>query len=158
VDLLHRLSVFPIHVPPVRQRSGDIEVLARHFLARVGEAEGQAKQIDAAAVDVLTAYHWPGNVRQIRNVIHRAYIVAEDVITVECLPAEVRAAASPVPPTAADPDAPARFEVGMTVAAAARRLFEATLRERDGDKRAAAEVLGISLRTLYNRLREYGAS
>jgi DNA-binding NtrC family response regulator len=156
-DLLHRLSVFPIIIPPLRKRPEDVDVLAQHFLDAVSQEEGKPKAMDPAILDALRAYHWPGNIRQLRNAVQRAYIVADDVLTVDCLPPEVRASSvSTQAPKSASPQN-VQVEIGMTVADAERKLIEATIQDCDGDKRAAANLLGISVRTLYNRLREYGA-
>ena len=148
-DLYHRLAVFPIHVPPLRERPEDIEELVAAFAAEAAEHTGVAKRFTPDALERLVRYRWPGNVRQLRNAVQRAHIVADSEITPSCLP-----------PPIVDP--PRRRgdlarEVGTTIADAERRLIEATLERCSGDKKAAAHALGISLRTLYNRLKEYGA-
>lgn len=152
-DLFHRLSVFPIQLAPLRERPDDIEQLADHFLTEVIEAEGFQRHFDPACMAVMRAYGWPGNVRQLRNAVHRAYVVAEgETITPECLPPQV------LQHQPATGRGDVNLPVGTTIADAERRLIEATLRSRHGDKRAAAKVLGISLRTLYYRLNEYAAA
>ena len=77
-DLLYRLNVFPIALPPLREREDDVELLAKHFLAELNRAEGAGKQLTRAALARLRAHAWPGNVRELRNVVQRAFIVAED--------------------------------------------------------------------------------
>jgi two-component system, NtrC family, response regulator HydG len=144
MDLLYRLKVFPIELPPLRARSEDVEALAEHFLGEVNRKEGSRKTLAPAALDLLRRYEWPGNVRELRNAIHRACILAEGVIGPSSLPPEL---AAPRRPDAA----------AGTVAEAERRLVFSTLEQFGGDKRKAAKELGMSLRTLYNRLSEYGA-
>jgi two-component system response regulator AtoC len=148
-DMLYRLSVFPIALPPLRERREDIELLAEFFLAQLNKQEGGAKTLGAEALDRLRSYDWPGNVRELRNAIHRAYIMAEDEIGPELLPVGAPVAASAEPGL--------EIRVGMTVADAERRLILATLNGCGGDKKKAADVLRISLKTLYNRIKEYRA-
>ena len=160
-DLYHRLSMFPIQIPPLRSRPGDIPLLVDYFLAEIEKAEGKGKRLDPLTLDALTRYHWPGNVRQLRNVVHRAYIMADDHIVPSCLLPQIRAesvASATATMRATAGEDGVSLTVGTTLADAERRLIEATLENQGGDKRAAAEVLGISLRTLYSRLREYGAA
>ncbi|HSJ98947.1 MAG TPA: sigma-54 dependent transcriptional regulator [Myxococcota bacterium] len=159
-DLLYRLCVFPIHLPRLRERGDDIEVLAEHFLAQVNRKEGSAKRWDDAALARLREYEWPGNVRELRNAVERAAILADSVIRPEDLPPGPRASCgSVVPANRSDEDgAVLRVEVGESIAEAERRLILATLEQLDGDKKRAAELLGISLKTLYNRLSVYAAA
>ena len=89
-DLWYRLNVFPIGLPPLRERAGDIEVLAEHFLAELNAAGQTHKRWSAGARAALQRYAWPGNVRELKNLVHRAYILAEEEIGAQCLPAEVR--------------------------------------------------------------------
>ncbi len=86
-DLLYRLNVFPIVMPPLRERLDDVALLAGHFLADIGKKEGHVRRLSAAAVDRLQAWHWPGNVRELRNAMQRAHVMCDDdVIGVEWLP------------------------------------------------------------------------
>jgi len=149
-DLLYRLNVFPITLPPLRDREGDVELLAEHFLALLNRQEGRQKKFTPAAVQRLREQRWPGNVRELKNVIHRAYILAEDEIEPACLP--LPGTSSPKPASTLS------INVGMAVSEAQRRLILATLEGYGGDKKKAAEILGISLKTLYNRLTEYRAA
>ena len=158
-DLYHRLNVFPLRVPALRERREDIELLARHFLEQINAAEGSVKRIDAAAVTHLERASWTGNVRALRNAVQRAWILADQVLGAEHVlaagePEDVRA---PEGGAAAGEDG-VHIPIGTSVAEAERRLVLATLAAHDGNKRRAAEVLGISVRTLYSRLQEYGAS
>jgi two-component system response regulator AtoC len=150
-DLYYRLNVFPIAVPPLRSRPDDVEALAQHFLAEFNRGAGGAKRWTQAALERLKQCQWPGNVRELRNVVQRAFILCDDEITADALPlaqaAPFLAAASPV----------LQFRLGGSIAAAERRVILATLEMEHGDKRKAARVLGISLKTLYNRLGIYRA-
>jgi DNA-binding NtrC family response regulator len=160
-DLLYRLCVFPIHLPPLRERGDDIEVLAQHFLALVNRKESSSKRWDDAALARLREYEWPGNVRELRNSVERAAILSDSVIRAEDLPPGPRSTTPGTPscaPRHDDDGAVLRVEVGEPIAEAERRLIVATLEHLDGDKKRAAEVLGISLKTLYNRLAVYAAA
>jgi two-component system response regulator AtoC len=152
-DLLYRLNVFPITLPALREREGDIELLAEHFLAQINREEGSAKRFSAAAKRRMAVYHWPGNVRELKNLIRREYILADEVIEMDALPTGVVAVAA----TGSEP-APDGIKVGMSLADIERYFILATLEQFGGDKRKAAEVLGISLKTMYNRLNNYAAT
>jgi DNA-binding NtrC family response regulator len=146
-DLLYRLNVFPIELPPLRDRGDDIELLAEHFLNLLNKGEGTSKRWTATAMERLRQHNWPGNVRELRNVVQRAYILAEDEIGPESLPLARGLDEKPSSSLA--------VRVGMSIAEAERRLIVATLEGCGGDKKQAAETLKISLKTLYNRLNEY---
>jgi two-component system response regulator AtoC len=150
-DLYYRLNVFPIVLPPLREREGDIVRLAEHFLNGLNEQEGCRKTFTAAALARLERHEWPGNVRELKNVVHRAHILADGEIDAKCLSPELGMPAS-APVT---PGAPPSFRVGTSLDEAERQLILATLEYFEGDKKKAAEVLGISLKTLYNRLNVY---
>ena len=147
-DLHYRLNVFPIHLPRLSERHGDIDLLADHFLAELNKADGTAKTLSLACKDRMRTYEWPGNVRELKNLIQRAFILSEGEIDVECLPPELSAEHSG---TNSQP----ALKVGTSLAETERRLILATLDHYEGDKKKAAEVLGISLKTLYNRLNLY---
>src|SRR5206468_5191214 len=147
-DLFFRLNVFPIHLPPLREREDDVVLLTDHFLEQLNKGEPIRKRFTAAAIERLRAHAWPGNVRELKNVVQRAFIIAESEIGVECLP-EIGVARG----TAAE----SGLEVGLSLAEARRRLILATLERCRGDKKQAARVLGISLKTLYNQLGAYAA-
>ncbi len=159
-DLYYRLNVFQILLPPLRERLEDIELLAPHFLHRISAAEGTPKRFAPAAIERLKQYHWPGNVRELRNVVQRASIMS-DGTTIEQLqlPDEAGsfgASSADGPPAGVPPTL--RVRVGASIAEVEKQLIFATLEHCGGVKERTADVLGISLKTLYNRLREYGQS
>ena len=151
-DLLYRLNVFPIHMPPLRDRADDIELIATHFLDEIGIREGQRKRFDREALGRLRGYHWPGNVRELRNIVQRAYVMAPDTtIHDECLPEN---GAPPAVPAAGG--APAlSIEIGTSLAEIERIVMLTTLEHFGRHKERTAAALGVSLKTLYNRLKEY---
>jgi DNA-binding NtrC family response regulator len=145
-DLYYRLNVFPIQLPPLRERGDDVELLAEKFLAELNQAEGTAKHFTRACLERLHRHSWPGNVRELQNVVRRAFILAEEDVGVDSLPlgvSEEMTAASLV------------TRIGTSIAEAERRLILATLEHCDGNKRKAAGILKVSLKTLYSRLNEY---
>jgi two-component system, NtrC family, response regulator HydG len=145
-DLYHRLNVFPIQMPPLRERGTDIELLAEHFLAELNEQEQTNKRFSPAAIAALYSHNWPGNVRELKNYVHRAFILADDVIEPELAPETfLKQSHSSV----------LTIRVGTPLDEVNRRVMEATLLECGNVKRKAAEMLGISLKTLYNRLAVY---
>ncbi|HEX5050235.1 MAG TPA: sigma-54 dependent transcriptional regulator [Planctomycetota bacterium] len=163
-DLMYRLFVFPIDLPPLAARDGDVRLLAQEFLDRVNREYEASKRFTEDALRRLEAHTWPGNVRELANVVRRAFLMAagEEVLLSHLpLPAAAGMAAAvgagTAPVTGAAPPV-LGMAPGMTIAAAEKLLIEATLLHLGGDKRKAAEVLGISLKTLYTRLQVYGAS
>ena len=149
-DLHYRLEVFPLQLPALRDRREDIEILTDHFLAELNRTEGSTKIFLPDALEVLRAYRWPGNVRELRNVVQRSYIMAEDdTIDSRDLPQDLGSQRPDGGPYLG-------LAVGATIADVEKRLILATLDQCGGTKEKAAEMLGISLKTLYNRLREYG--
>jgi two-component system response regulator AtoC len=150
-DLLYRLQVFPLQLPPLRERGDDVVLLAQHFLGELNRDENGVKRFAPDALERLKACRWPGNVRELRNVVQRAFIMADEIIEADGLPADpVGVADSPTGPQMT-------VRVGSRIADVERRLILATLDECGGAKEKTAELLGISLKTLYNRLRDYGA-
>lgn len=150
-DLLYRLQVFPLQLPPLRNRSGDVEQLAQQFLNELNAKESVQKTFSTGLLEKLKLYNWPGNVRELKNVVHRAFIMANEVIDLDCLPAELGVSPEPKGPYFT-------VRVGCSIASVERRLIVATLEEYGGNKEKVAETLGISLKTLYNRLHEYEES
>jgi DNA-binding NtrC family response regulator len=150
-DLLYRLNVFPILLPPLRERGEDVELIAEDFLGELNKArEGPPKSFTRAALARLRAHAWPGNVRELRNVVQRAFILSPNDVDVDSLPlggvSVEKSGTSLV------------VRVGTPIEEAEKRLILATLEHCAGDKKQAAELLGISLKTLYNRLNVYNAS
>jgi DNA-binding NtrC family response regulator len=146
-DLYHRLNVFPIQLPPLRERGVDIEQLALFFLEEQNLAEGTAKTFSRDALVRLYQHHWPGNVRELRNYVQRAYIMADDIVEGEIT---VTAAAPK-----SDDELIVTIHVGTPLAEVERRVTMATLAYCGQVKRKAAQILGVSLKTLYNRLETY---
>jgi DNA-binding NtrC family response regulator len=147
-DLLYRLLVFPIHLPPLRSRNEDLDLIANHFLAQLNRREGTHKELTRAARERLRHHTWPGNVRELKNVIERAFIMAEADVDAECI--SLAGAVS----TSTSSDENLGIRVGMSNDDVERILTLATL-DHYGEKKRTAEVLGISLKTLYNRLKAY---
>jgi DNA-binding NtrC family response regulator len=150
-DLYYRLSVFPISLPPLRDRDDDLDLLTRRFIAQLAEEHGTPKRIQPEVMARFERYGWPGNVRELKNVIERAYILADEEIDTSHIPTDVGVPEVELPEQSAAPP----LKVGTSLADAERRLIMATLSHFAGDKRRAAETLGISLKTLYNRLNSY---
>jgi DNA-binding NtrC family response regulator len=146
-DLLYRLNVFPIHLPSLWERKEDVELLAQHFLNGLNKQEGAQKEFTRAAIERLRTHRWPGNVRELRNVVQRAFIMADEHIGVDTLPLGVTEGSGG--------ESGLHLKVGTSIAEAERRLILATLEHVEGDKKKASEILKISLKTLYNRLNQY---
>ncbi len=144
-DLLYRLAVFPIALPPLREREGDAELLAQHFLRQLNDAEGTEKAFSRQAVVTLRSHGWPGNVRELKNAVQRAYILADDCVDMDFASVDCTAPVGNC----------LRIPVGTSLADIEREVIYATLDMCQGSKRRCAEMLGISLKTLYNRLAEY---
>ncbi|MCU0726273.1 MAG: sigma-54 dependent transcriptional regulator [Planctomycetes bacterium] len=150
-DLFYRLSIFPIEVPPLRDRPEDVRDLVLHFLATVTVPGKGPFTIAEEALDALTRYRWPGNVRELRNTVERMMILSEgSTLDLTSVPPEVRA-----PGPAA---IPAPEEVDLTLDEVERRHILAVLARAGGNKTRAAAILGVTTRTLYNKLAEYGVS
>ncbi|HZE90403.1 MAG TPA: sigma-54 dependent transcriptional regulator [Rhizobacter sp.] len=149
-DLFYRLNVFPIHLPPLRERAEDVPLIAEHFLDQISRREGTTKRFSADALARLSAHRWSGNVRELRNIVYRAFVMATDsTIVDECLPT----ADSPLPVMTGAPVITVR--VGTPLADIERQVTLATLEYMGRHKEKTAATLGISLKTLYNRLKEY---
>lgn len=170
-DLFYRLNVFTIGLPPLRERAADVPLLAQHFLEESARANARAVTgFTPGAMDALRGHSWPGNVRELRNAVERAVIVAAGTSVVESdlpplgasrapravrpVPAAVPAAAAA--PAPAPPDDAVVVHIGTTVSEAEKLLILETLRRVHNNKTRASEVLGISTRTLHNKLRRYG--
>jgi DNA-binding NtrC family response regulator len=157
-DLMYRLNVFPIDMPPLRDRGEDVALLAEHFLQEVCQREGQNKRFTPAALQRLMRYRWPGNVRELRNVVQRAFVMAPaETITDEWLPSDGAVSGAGGGAAQDIGTASIRLPLGTSMAAAERQLILATLAHFNNHKERTAAVLGVSLKTLYNRLKEYAS-
>ena len=160
-DLFFRLSVFPITVPPLRERTGDIPVLARYFVDRFcRDLKKKSLVLSPEALQRLQEYRWPGNVRELQNCIERAVILAEgDTI----LPRHLNLSFVDATPAEAAPSPWAQIDLSGTLNEVTRRVtaeverlkIEQTLRESDNNKGRAAELLGVSYKTLLAKLKEH---
>ncbi len=149
-DLFYRLVVFPIHLPPLRQRRDDIPLLVEHFLAKhAADAGRRVDRVQPAAMARLQAYDWPGNVRELENVVHRALLVTPGPeLRAEDLPLELPLS----------PDLPLELPAGgdRTLEELERWAIQETLRRADGNVSDAARRLGIGRSTLYRKMEQYG--
>jgi DNA-binding NtrC family response regulator len=157
-DLLYRLNVFPLLLPPLRERGDDVLLLAEAFLDRLNAAEGSAKGFAISCRERLRRHTWPGNVRELRNVVQRAFILAGEEVVVHCLPAPLGHRGDERPIGGEAGGASTLVPRGSSLAEARRWLVLATLDHFGGSKPQAAQALGISLKTLYSRVREYAAA
>jgi len=153
-DLLYRLAVFPVAMPSLRNRGADVDLLAEHFLAELNAQGRTQKRFSALARMLLRQHTWPGNVRELKNCIERAFILGDPVLEL-----------APLTPGAAARDGDQisdekrlNIRVGSRIYDMERSLIEATLDYFKGNKRRAADALGCSLKTLYNKLNGYSQS
>jgi DNA-binding NtrC family response regulator len=158
-DLFFRLNVFPIALPPLRERKDDIPALVTALIQDLNRKH-DTKITDVAAdtLDKLVQHSWPGNVRELRNVLERAVILAGEgtIESVHLPPGFGSVGGAPVTATINE-GSTLRIPVGFTVAEAERALIELTLEHTKNNKTRAAEILGISQKTLFNKLKEYGS-
>jgi len=161
-DLLCRLSVIPVELPALRDRGGDKDLLADLFLDRLNAEGKTAKTFSDESRHFLHSYSWPGNVRELKNLVQRAYLLADrelDLAAARSMSGTLSSGTSASPVAA-----PVEMEdqvvvpLGTSLAETERSLIYATLNRCGGNKTRAAEVLGVSLKTLYNRLHEYGTT
>jgi Nif-specific regulatory protein len=149
-DLYHRLNVFTIFVPPLRDRKSDILLLADHFLEKFSREHGkQVRRISTPAIDMLVSYHWPGNVRELANVIERAVVVCDaNVVHGHHLPPTLQTAeASGTTPT---------LTLQQTLEAVERDVLQDALKSARGNRAKAARLLGATERVFNYRVRKYG--
>ena len=156
-DLFFRLAVFPIEVPPLRDRGDDIIMLAQHFAAEIGrELRGREAQLSPDAIDALKQHHWPGNVRELENAIERACILS-DSLTLE--PADLGLG----PSTTREVESLEQLDLSGTLSEVAHRALRVVERKKilraleanQGNKSKTAEDLGVSYKTLLNKIKEY---
>lgn len=156
-DLYYRLNVFNIHMPQLREHKEDIPDLVQHILGDVNKKHGRnVATVSEAVFNLFRNYSWPGNVRELRNTLERAVIVCDGgVVESKHLPPGF--GQTPVRTSPDDPDT-IRLGVGTTVGEAEKLLILKTLESTSNNKTRAAEILGISLKTLHNKLKEYGSA
>ena len=150
-DLFHRLNVFIIQLPPLRERVEDLPLLAEEFLRMY--ADRFEKELDGFtpdALDALGEYSWPGNVRELKNAIQRAALLAEGMVTLGDLPERIQ--------RFGDTARVIRIPLGSSMQAIEQTAIQETLRYTDGNKSKAAELLGITRKTLYDKIRRYDIS
>jgi Nif-specific regulatory protein len=149
-DLFFRLNVFPLMIPPLRERGGDIIALAEHFMARfAAEAEKRVARITTPALGLLMAHDWPGNVRELENAIERAVILTEDdAVHSYNLPPQLQ---SPV----AEGEAP-RLDLDARLAVIEREMLDEALARHQGNASRAAQALGLTYRSMGIRMRRHG--
>jgi DNA-binding NtrC family response regulator len=152
-DLLYRLAVFPIDMPPLRSRGGDVELLAEHFLTELNVQSRTQKRLSAMSRMTLKQHTWPGNVRELKNCIERAFILGDQTLDLAPL-IQIAARGGDSGSDRERLD----IRVGSRIYDMERSLIEATLDYFKGNKRRAADALGCSLKTLYNKLNGYSQS
>lgn len=150
-DLLYRLNVFPVDIPPLRNRREDIPRLSAFFLEQLNQNARRRKEIRHDTIEKLQEYGWPGNLRELNNVIQRAYIMSDEQLTPVTLPPEI------THPTVVHRSQGETLEIsiGSSMEEVERELILATLAHCGGRRDRTAEMLGVSMKTLYNRLRKY---
>ena len=149
-DLFYRINVVTVDLPPLRDRTPDIAALVEHFIRRYNLENGrQVKRVSDAALRLFEQYSWPGNVRELENFIERAVVIASgDILTPDDFPREL-ITGGPRPKSAT-------IEAGLSIHEMEKQLILATLEAEGGNQTKAADRLGISSRTLRNKLHEYG--
>ena len=150
-DLYYRLNVFPLHIPPLRERTGDVELLARHFMKKFARQVGNSlKDFSKEALEALSSYDWPGNIRELENVMERAvYMAVGSELTLKDLPEKIAGAAGRHEQRSG-PDA------GGGSSVREREELEAALRNSRGHIAEALKILGMNRSTFYYRLKLYG--
>lgn len=151
-DLYFRLAVYPIHIPPLRQRIEDIALLADHFLSQLNEQHDTDIQLDSEGLSVLESYSWPGNIRELKHTIQRAYIRTEAGSHILQVPKDI---SSPYSHSLRQ-DPSGGLQPGRRLDEVEKELILMTLDRFNGDKSKTAKVLGVSTKTIYNRLEIYG--
>jgi transcriptional regulator with PAS, ATPase and Fis domain len=149
-DLYHRINVVSLFIPPLRDRLGDIEPLVEYFIKRFNEAHSKkVKGMSKSALQLCYNYHWPGNVRQLENVLERSIILSQgDFIIPESLPEELRKG------TPQNPDLEG-LTLSAAMAEAEKRILFKSLKQYNWNRQTTAQVLGISRTTLFNKMRQY---
>jgi DNA-binding NtrC family response regulator len=148
-DLFYRVNVVPLTIPPLRERRDDIQLLVRHFCEKFGQMNGRQAEVSAAAMDRLLRHSWPGNIRELENTIERAVLMGTGT---EIAPQDLILGCEQVTAGSAQS---AHVCAGVTVRDMERKLIMTTLQAVNESRSQAAEMLGISIRTLRNKLKEY---
>jgi len=152
-DLFYRINVVPIRMPALRERPSDIPLLVEHFMKRLRQEHGKhSVKFDGKAVEALAGHSWPGNVRELQNVVERLVVLNQSGLILE---QEVRPCLAP---RLTDAAASGPVALGASVAWAEKSAIEGALKSAGGNRTHAAKALGISRRTLHNKLNEYGIS
>jgi len=159
-DLYYRLNVFHINLPPLRERMEDLPLLCEALMRDMNKKHGtKVVEVQAEVMEQFRRHAWPGNVRELRNTLERAVILAgEGAISVDHLPSNFNSAAAPARISDDGDPSTVRLRVGTTISEAEKVLIQRTLVHTKNNKTRAAEILGISLKTLHNKLKEYGAA
>ena len=151
-DIYYRLAVLTVHLPPLRERGDDVLLLADFFLSELNLRNGTHKRLSTELRDRFRAHRWPGNVRELRNAVERAYILCDGELDLT----EAEMPTLPDPPNGGGSDGEKiHMPIGATLDQIERTFILATLKHFEGDKRRTSEVLGCSLKTLYNKLHAY---
>ena len=154
-DLYHRLNVFPIRLPLLREREGDVPLLAEYFLAEFNkELKKEVKKISEEARELLVKYSWPGNVRELENTIKSAVLLAEDTILPQHLPQKIQAVRDEV--RLSELKGPLKEVSKRATQKIEKELITKVLREVHWNKSKAAKLLNVDYKTLYNKIKEYG--
>jgi DNA-binding NtrC family response regulator len=148
-DLFYRVNVVPLKIPPLRERREDIQLLARHFCETYGRMNGREAVVSETAMDLLLRHSWPGNIRELENTIERAVLMGEGT---EIAPQDLILDGDDATAGCAGS---AHIRAGVTVRDMERKLITTTLQAVNESRAQAAEMLGISIRTLRNKLKEY---
>jgi transcriptional regulator with PAS, ATPase and Fis domain len=151
-DLYYRLTVIPVHLPPLRERRSDIPLLVQHFLKRAEARQGKKYRVEKKFLDTLIQYAWPGNIRELENVIERCVALTEvEVLNVDDMPDNIL----DFKPEESDTSP---RELRTVVEESERRHITRVIKETDGNKKLAARILGIDLATLYRKMDRLGMS
>jgi DNA-binding NtrC family response regulator len=145
-DLYYRLNVISITIPPLRERLDDIPLLSAHFLQKYNKKNSKnIKGISSETLDILTSYHWPGNVRELENVIERGVVLCRDeILDIMDLPPEL----TTLPPQSKS----ISVTIGLPLGEIEKQIIKETLKFTQGNKKEAARILGIAVRTIYRRV------
>jgi DNA-binding NtrC family response regulator len=159
-DLYYRLNVIRVALPPLREHMEDLPLLVEALLRDLNKKHGcKVADIAPEVLEQLQRHHWPGNVRELRNALERAVIlVGEGTITVQHLPANLTSSSAAVRTDQGEDPSGISLRIGATIDEAEKLLIQRTLQHTRNNKTRAAEILGISLKTLHNKLKEYGAA